>query len=263
MNQQINQLVKSTFQKENLEQCSLQELQRYAERHPYFGAAQLLLTKKMQVEHNDNYNDQLQKTFLFFNNPLWVKQLLDESGNATIQPAEKEKPVAINEAAVLEAILPPVASTEVVSQIEEQTNLPEIQLQIKKSQEMALKDELVFEPYHTVDYFASQGIKIKEEEKPVDKFGKQLKSFTDWLKTMKRLPITDLKNTPVTQAEQKVEALAENSLADRHVITESMAAVWEKQGNAQKAIEIYEKLSLLEPTKSAYFAARIAELKKQ
>ncbi|HNA92617.1 MAG TPA: hypothetical protein PKZ71_10235, partial [Chitinophagaceae bacterium] len=79
----------------------------------------------------------------------------------------------------------------------------------------------------------------------------------------KRLPITDLKNTPVTQAEQKVEALAENSLADRHVITESMAAVWEKQGNAQKAIEIYEKLSLLEPTKSAYFAARIAELKKQ
>jgi hypothetical protein len=103
MNPQINQLVKSIFQKENLEQCSLQELQRYAERHPYFGAAQLLLTKKMQVEHNDNYNDQLQKTFLFFNNPLWVKQLLDESGNATILPAEKEKPVAINEAAVLAA----------------------------------------------------------------------------------------------------------------------------------------------------------------
>ena len=125
------------------------------------------------------------------------------------------------------------------------------------------KDELIFEPYHTVDYFASQGIKIKEEEKPVDKFGKQLKSFTDWLKTMKRLPISDLKNTPVTQAEQKVEALAENSLADRHVITESMAAVWEKQGNAQKAIEIYEKLSLLEPTKSAYFATRIEKLKKQ
>ena len=262
MNPQINQLVKSIFQKENLEQCSLQELQRYAERHPYFGAAQLLLTKKMQVEHNDNYNDQLQKTFLFFNNPLWVKQLLDESGNATILPAEKEKPVAINEAAVLAAPLP-VAVTEVESQNEASPNLPDIQPQIKEKPAIDIKDELIFEPYHTVDYFASQGIKIKEEEKPVDKFGKQLKSFTDWLKIMKRLPVADLSKEPITQAEQKVEALAENSLADRHVITESMAAVWEKQGNTQKAIEIYEKLSLLEPTKSAYFAARIAELKKQ
>src|SRR5690606_843064 len=39
-------------------------------------------------------------------------------------------------------------------------------------------EELAFEPLHTVDYFASQGIKIKEEQLTNDKLGKQVKSFT-------------------------------------------------------------------------------------
>ena len=50
------------------------------------------------------------------------------------------------------------------------------------------KGVLSFEPYHTVDYFASQGIKLSQEDNTKDKFGKQLKSFTEWLKSMKRLP---------------------------------------------------------------------------
>jgi hypothetical protein len=71
-NIQIDQLVRSLLQKDSLEQCSLQELEQFAGRHPYFGAAQLLLAKKMQVEKADGYQDQLQKTYLFFNNPMWV-----------------------------------------------------------------------------------------------------------------------------------------------------------------------------------------------
>ena len=124
-------------------------------------------------------------------------------------------------------------------------------------------NDLLFEPYHTVDYFASQGIKFKEEERPTDEFGKQLKSFTDWLKTLKRLPATELAKNVSVQSEQKVEQLAGQSITDREVLTEAMAEVWEKQGNSLKAIQIYSKLSLLEPAKSAYFAAKIEELKKK
>jgi hypothetical protein len=46
------------------------------------------------------------------------------------------------------------------------------------------------------------------------------------------------------------------------VVTEAMAEVWEKQGNKEKAVAIYTKLSLLDPSKSVYFAAKIEELKK-
>ena len=121
--------------------------------------------------------------------------------------------------------------------------------------------ELSFEPFHTVDYFASQGIKFSEEEKPKDKFGQQLKSFTEWLKLLKQPQGAE--TIPATiPADKKVEKLAEHSLAEREVLTEAMAQVWEKQGNRDKALAIYKKLSLLNPSKSSYFAAKIELLKK-
>ncbi|MBM3412757.1 MAG: hypothetical protein FJY19_05185 [Bacteroidetes bacterium] len=117
-----------------------------------------------------------------------------------------------------------------------------------------------FEPFHTIDYFASQGIQYKPEEFPEDKFGQQLKSFTEWIKAMKRLPLTEVGKTIDPLEEKKVELLAGNSLEQNQVITEAMAEIWIKQGNTAKAREVYSKLSLLEPSKSAYFASRINQL---
>lgn len=121
---------------------------------------------------------------------------------------------------------------------------------------------LTFEPYHTIDYFASQGIKMGAEEKSTDKFGKQVRSFTDWLKVMKKLPVSEMGRNVDAGAERKVENLAEHSVDEANVVTEAMAEVWLKQGNKQKAIETYNKLSLLNPSKKAYFAAQIEHLKQ-
>ncbi len=283
MNLQINQLVKSLLKKENLEQCSLQELEQFADRHPYFGAAQLLLTKKLQLENPERYDEQLQKTFLFFHNPLWVQHLLNETGNAEIIiPEKKQEPIP--QPVIVEPVAVAIATVQVLEKKEEdypnqallndhipepvvesvtQKEEPEIVIPALKIEAIdPATAELTFEPFHTVDYFASQGIKFREEEKPTDKFGQQLKSFTDWLKAMKRLPVTELTKAVEVIAEKKVEQLAEHSLTEREVVTETMAEVWEKQGNAVKAIEVYNKLSLLEPSKSPYFAAKIEELKK-
>jgi len=122
--------------------------------------------------------------------------------------------------------------------------------------------DLSFQPYHTVDYFASQGIKFREEEKPKDRFSAQLKSFTEWLKTLKRVSATEIALSSDPSTEKKVEQMAEYSIAERYVNTEAMAEVWKKQGNKEKAEEIYRKLSLLDPSKSSYFAAKIEDLKK-
>jgi len=123
------------------------------------------------------------------------------------------------------------------------------------------KTQLTFEPYHTIDYFASQGIRPTAEEKPKDQFSRQLKSFTEWLKVMKKLPVTEIAAAVSVVDEKKVEKMAELSINDREVVTEAMAEVWEKQGNRQKAREVYQKLSLLNPDKSSYFAAKIDQLK--
>ncbi len=131
-----------------------------------------------------------------------------------------------------------------------------------QAQQPIQNTDLVFEPYHTVDYFASQGIKLSQEEIPKDKFGKQLKSFTEWLKTLKRLPATEVAKEIDTSAESKVQHLAEDSVHRSDVLTEAMAEVWIKQGNKEKAIETYNKLGLLNPSKKAYFAGLIENLKR-
>ncbi len=243
--------------------------------HPYFAAAQLLLVKRSFKEDPLLYKKELEKSSLFFQNQMWLKHLLQDNGSAQVT-TEKKATVDNPGAVIVEEStneipgLPKqeVMVTQEVINNEEPLNVPEetaIALSIpaiKIEPFDPSKAELTFEPYHTVDYFASQGIKIKEEEFPKDKFGLQLKSFTEWLKTMKRLPVEAIATLPESSAEKKVEQLAEHSLENREVITEAMAEVWEKQGNSTKAIDIYSKLSLLDPSKSAYFAAKIEALKK-
>ena len=125
------------------------------------------------------------------------------------------------------------------------------------------KDELVFEPYHTIDYFASQGIKLKQEDLEKDKFGKQLRSFTEWLRSMKKIPGSQTpqgtENEP--RDSDSIRRKADESNEGKEIETETMAEVWAKQGNIRRAIDIYNKLSLSNPDKSHYFAAKIEQLK--
>ncbi|MEO6584522.1 MAG: hypothetical protein ABIO05_09370, partial [Ferruginibacter sp.] len=94
---------------------------------------------------------------------------------------------------------------------------------------------------------------------PDDKLGKQLKSFTAWLKTMKRVHAPDLPDANI-MADTTVQQIAEKSNREEAVLTESMAEVYANQGKYAKARHIYEKLSLLDPSKNAYFAAKIDDL---
>jgi hypothetical protein len=123
------------------------------------------------------------------------------------------------------------------------------------------KSLISFDAYYTIDYFASQGIKPPAEVQPGDKLGKQLKSFTEWLKTMKRLPQTPVEEKTDDTEQQHIREVAATSLEQKEVVTETMAEVLVKQGRNREAIAIYDKLSLLDPSKSVYFAAKIENLK--
>jgi len=118
------------------------------------------------------------------------------------------------------------------------------------------------DPYYTIDYFASQGIKLDLDHNPQDQLGKNLKKFTQWLKHMKKLgPEDALETIKSTESEADIQQIADSSNIVKEVVTEAMALVLEKQGKKEKAIELYNKLSFLNPDKSAYFAAKIKNLK--
>lgn len=141
--------------------------------------------------------------------------------------------------------------------------LPTDDVEIPKPAEPALADlDIPFEPLYTIDYFASQGIKIAAEASPKDQLSLKLRSFTEWLRAMKKLHPEKIDKDFNQDQEEQVRVIAESSNAPQLVYTEAMAEVFIKQGKKDKARQVFEKLSLLDPGKSAYFAVRIKELKE-
>ncbi len=197
------------------------------EKYPWFTPAHFFLLK--QTDPSDSgYGKIAAKTALHFDNPFLLNYRLNKIEEKKVIPE-------------------PVKEIEITEQ-----PLQEMKTEPKK-------EEVFFEPLSATDYFASQGIKLSEEVQTGDKLGKQLKSFTEWLKSMKKVHETKA-GTDNVQIDLAVQNLAEKSNQEEDIITESMAEAYLQQGKLKKARETFEKLSLLNPVKSAYFAAKIEHL---
>jgi hypothetical protein len=264
MHELINKLTFSLFRKNSLEECSIEEIEHLARQYPYFSSAQLLLAaRQKQTDHSD-FEKQLVSTSLYVNHPLWLDHLLNSKPAEKIVTEEKLVATEVDEEPNNDELVLERSQYKFVDASKsEEKSAPPPALSLPVIEKAEPKDDaLVFEPYYTVDYFASQGIKTVLEEKPNDRLGKQLKSFTEWLKTIRKMPPQQIASMNEPASEEKVVQLATHSLAEENVDTEAMAEVWIKQGQPEKAVKIYEKLSLLNPSKSSYFALLIENLKR-
>lgn len=227
------QLFRQIFDKNAWDPDNGALLQQVADDYPYFGPAHFYLLKETGIG-SPHYAAIAAKAALHFHNPY----LLHLQMHQTL-PQRTE---------VRAEVAPGLAQTEPIAET----------LLTRKSARSA-DTELLFEPLHTTDYFASLGVKMQDMQLNKDKLGKQLMSFTDWLKTIKRVDWNRIHES--ADPDLTVEQMAEKSNEEPEVLTESMAEVYQKQGKTKKANEIYKKLSLLNPSKSSYFAAKIESIK--
>jgi hypothetical protein len=297
MQHHIQTLVKHFFDKESLQEVTVNQLQQFIDDYPYSAIGQLLLAKKLHDTGAQNFDEQGGKTTLYFHDPVWAGWLLKQNFTAESPVFEHHRPVSetphfvFNNPETVEPVEAPsdtppweekqeqqpvvLDQPEAVNKFEPVTEEPVIdQTQSTpppppqpetQNPEPETPEEPAFEPYHTIDYFASLGIKLKPEELAKDKLGQQLKSFTDWLRSMKKVTPTQQASETIAEMDdlttKSIQKIADFSNEAKEIITEAMAEVWAKQGHREKAIGIYEKLSLLNPSKSSYFAARIEALK--
>ena len=204
--------------------------------NPFSPSLQLLLAKKYALDQSEKYPSQLQKANCYFPSTLQLHQWLAYGESDTLTaPIEAKLNTLISE-------------------------------QLAQFNESVESEQLEFEkevPQIVKDYFGAQGIEIDLSKLPQDKFTKQLRSFTDWLKVINKQAENAPNLADIGEEQEKLIAIiAEKANNATDVVTEAMAEIWEKQGNKRKAIDIYSKLSFIFPEKSVYFASRIEQLKQ-
>ncbi len=245
MGKETDFIVQSLFDREHLQELTVDELKGMTESFPYSSILHLLYTKKLKTSLHIGYRDALMHTSLFFNQPQWLAyQMHDDAEIGVFRNNNIER----SEEALKEEQADEKIATETVQTTD--TSIPEEE-----------KLEIPIDPYHTVDYFASQGIKLSKEEQK-DELSRKVQSFTAWLRTMKRL-----QPAPETTTYKNIEEIFGNQHEEKsedknEVFTEAMAEVYLKQGMREKAIDIYHKLSLQNPANHHIFAARIQQIKE-
>jgi hypothetical protein len=248
-------IVKEFFNKNTLAEVTNIELLQLKDDHPYASILSYLYSQKLKQEDTFLFNKEIAQTALFFSNKRWLHFLLSGQGDIeTMKGVHKEIADKVNgpdsnqekndhQNELAKSTIKDVDSTNTGMEVSQQEH----------------SIEMAFEPYHTVDYFASMGIKLAQIDS-ADKLGQKVKSFTEWLKTLKKMQADDENNistnheiTPHNNNQQQVETI---------VITKAMAEIYEKQGLNDKAIEVYAKLSLQNPHNSHIFVNRIKALKE-
>jgi predicted Zn-dependent protease len=257
MQSALDALVKDYFQTENFQALSEADIETYIREHPYTALGHFLLAKKRKAAGKD-FRTAAAKAVLYLQDPLWFQYLMNEP--VKVEAAAPATPVTQAESRSFsrQPVKPPPIPE---PQLERHTAQPAVQeISVTPAPALPSTEQDLFEPYHTIDYFASQGVQLKQEELNNDEFGRQLKSFTEWLKSMKRIQPVESKAPAKPQPAAELTQEEDDSLDNTEVITETMAEVWKKQGHPEKAAAIYKKLSLQNPSKSNYFESKIAQL---
>lgn len=264
-------ILQTLFNTSHLNDISAEQLKQLAGNYPYYSAAHFLLAKKLLNTKQPDFKPALQKAAFHFLNQLWLHFVLNnkEETNEAINPINETKESIVVEETIApqtdeifnepEAPIEDFAEERIIND-KLSSMLQQHAADFEKPAEAAVGIPVEVTPYHRVDYFDSQGIKL-EEEKANDKLGTQLKRFTDWLKQMKRINPNPTELANDEAGEKQVQDIAAHSNEAEKIVTEAMAEVLIKQGKPEDAVEIYQKLSFINPSKSAYFAAKIEKLK--
>ncbi|TAN20357.1 MAG: hypothetical protein EPN37_01640 [Chitinophagaceae bacterium] len=249
-------LLKHLFNSSALDDVSDDRILSLMEQYPYFVHPHWFWAiKKWNSDHDQN---DLKEAGAYTFNPFRLQQYFPEK---CITPEEKD-PEMHDSPGEIPTIINKSSEGETEDKPDETPAIPGENKGEKEPEQKETLSEQVIQPLFTQDYFAYTGTNLPEElvndKKPTME---QLRSFTGWLRTMKR---TASYSVDPDQDKGKVTPESgEDKYEEQEVLTETMAELRVSKGQYDKAIAIYEKLSLSNPEKSAYFAPKIEALKNK
>ena len=268
-----------------LDDRSIEELWQLVKEYPYFQTARLLLAKNLNKAGHEAYPPALRLTAAYAGDRSLLKRLLE---TPDISTAFIEEPLSvINEDNNTEFMetgvtgesylgMQPTIGTESVGAASQEENIPQIpRIPVEEEEPVSTIPEPgteVLSPM--IGLIRSSLTTINEERHHPDEayvnpgFDETLLSVQEQeSKSRKALIDKFIQDEPRISAPRheffNPEGHARLSSREHDdIVSETLARIYEKQGYIQKAIKIYEKLMLLIPEKSSYFAGRIEEIKR-
>ena len=234
---------------DQLEKADFLQLRKVQENFPYFQISHVLAARYEFLRNPDKKSQHLGYAALTSPDRIWLKSFLEKPKETSHGQDSK-----INEDLLPEQVEIPknqTQRTESLKKLGDQlkgnvpTEAPKPKPKPKKRK--APQDDLIES--------------IKRKDKKVITDSKKQEQI-DLIKAFSKREIK-LATIKEIEANQNTENLAEPSTKlNQNLMTESFAKILIKQGKKDKAIKIYEKLSLKFPDKRAYFADLIEKLKE-
>jgi len=255
-------------------------LQNIIQKHPWFQLAHHFLAKACYQNSTNDYKTCLNSAAFYSNvSDALYKYIYDEKGKAnetsneiielknnfTIEKDGEEKEInsVENHKEIIKNRLAEIEKeNETASESLEEKKLLNTNIAIEDKQDVVVNEELADKKddssYSSFIEKGEDNIINTDELSEFSKLGGKLEQTSILNKFIQNEPSI---NRPADGPYGETLRLAKESLEDRlDVVSETLAEIYYKQDNAQKAVKIYKQLILKVPEKKRYFAARIKEI---